>query len=54
VIIYDFMSEAWVKVDSAGRVINDGTFFVSMTPENTDECEMVFFSEAEFWKWYNQ
>lgn len=53
-IIYDFVTEAWVKIDEIGRVVNDGSFFVSMTLENAEECEMVFFSETEFWEWYNQ
>ena len=47
-IIYDFVTEAWVKIDEIGRVVNDGSFFVSMTPENAEEYEMVFFSETEF------
>jgi hypothetical protein len=52
-IIYDFTTEAWIKVDSRGYQINDGSFFVTMTPEVKEDCEMTFFSEIEFWKWYN-
>ena len=52
-IIYDFTNEAWIRVDSRGYQINDGSFFVAMTPEAKEDCEMTFFSETEFWKWYN-
>lgn len=52
-IIYDFTNEAWIKVDSRGYQINDGSFFVPMTSEVKEDCEATFFSETEFWKWYN-
>lgn len=50
-ILYSYMDEAWVEVNDKGHLTNEG-FFVNMTPESKEDCERVFMSREEFWKWY--
>lgn len=45
-ITYNYMREEW-QDDS------DPDFCVSMTPENTEACELTFDNQADFWAWYN-
>lgn len=50
-ILYSYMDEAWVEVDSNGRIVYNG-FFVGMTPESKEDCEKVFMTRNDFWDWY--
>ena len=49
-VVYDWDREGW---DREGWVDpDDRVFFIDMTPENEEDCEHIFRSQVEFYRWW--